>query len=211
MFLDFKSISVYNKSFLLFICPERKKVPKFYLSSTIVSNGTMIRYSRPRQKVMWTYKNIKGSMHPVIPIEWCVCVCTSDLVSDWVSVCVCVYVCVCVCVCACRRACLCEVPHVEGRIGNYIHPSFSSTLNLPFFPFSLSTPPFHYLHMGYRTSVHVNNMHIDAVSRWKLLFIVSTTPFPNQATDIIYLAEHTAFCLVTKQWQQRTAFCLVTK
>ena len=118
-------------------------------------------------------------------------------------VCMCLYVCVCVCVCVRVRvqACVpvCEVPHVEGRIGNYIRPSFSSTLNLLFFSFSLSTPPFHYLHMGYGTSVHVNNMQIDVVSRWKLLFTVSTTPFLNQATDIIYLAEHTAFCLMTKQ------------
>jgi hypothetical protein len=106
-----------------------------------------------------------------------------------------------VCVCVCVQACVpvCEVPHVVGRIGNYIHPSCSSTLNVIFFSFCLSTPPFHYLHMGYRTSVHVNNMHIDSVSRWKLLFIVLTTSFLNQATDIIYLAEHIAFCLMTKQ------------
>ena len=116
--------------------------------------------------------------------------------SEFVRVCVCVYIYVCVRLRACVP--VCEVPHVEGRIGNYIRPSFSSTLNLLFFSFSLSTPPFHYLHMGYRTSVHVNNMHIDAVSRWKLLFTVSTTPFLNQATDI-YLAEHTALCLMTKQ------------
>jgi hypothetical protein len=113
----------------------------------------------------------------------------------------------CVYICMCARACwpACEVPHVVGRTGNYKQPPFSSTLS--FFYFTPSLLLLFNTYIWTQTSVYVNTVHTEAISKWNLLFTVITlfaikytrhNLYNLLSVDIICLAKHIPFRTVTK-------------